>query len=116
MLQHVAKRGYHRGALALGTTRNPAWIDPLLTFMVRRGSTLRFRQRASRALLDVLVASNANASRVRARQAGRAAAEKRWRVWPKVPLANARTLAGFTSNTSTAPLPPSCRKAPSWTS
>jgi hypothetical protein len=26
----------------------PVWIDPLLTFMVRRGSTVRVRQRALR--------------------------------------------------------------------
>jgi UDP:flavonoid glycosyltransferase YjiC (YdhE family) len=42
--------------------------------------------------------------------------ENRWRVWPKVPLANASTLAGFTENTRAAPPPRSCRKPPSCTS
>ena len=38
--------------------------------------------------------------------------ENRWRVWPKVPLANANTLLGFTENTRIAPVPAWCRKPP----
>ena len=43
--QNAAKRGYSRRLRTGTATRNPAWIDPL-TFMVRRGSTVRVRQRA----------------------------------------------------------------------
>src|SRR5262249_49368257 len=45
-MQNAATSGYQRGTRTRTTTRKPAWIDPLLTFMVRRGSTVRVRQRA----------------------------------------------------------------------
>jgi hypothetical protein len=47
-MTYAAKNGYARGKQTRTTTRKPAWIDPLLTFMVRRGSTVRVRQRALR--------------------------------------------------------------------
>jgi hypothetical protein len=46
-MQRAAKSDYARGQQDRTTTRNPVWVDPLLTFMVRRGSTVRVRQRAS---------------------------------------------------------------------
>ena len=39
--------GDTREAETATVTRKPASVDPLLTFMVRRGSTVRVRQRAS---------------------------------------------------------------------
>ena len=52
----------------------------------------------------------------RKRQVPRGDSKNRWRVWPKVPLANANTLLGFTENTRIAPVPAWCRKPPSCTS
>jgi hypothetical protein len=37
-MQNLEKRGYRRDARNGTATRNPAWVDPLLTFMVRRRS------------------------------------------------------------------------------
>jgi hypothetical protein len=45
-MQNATKRDYPRHVQTRAPTRKPAWIDPLLTFMVRRGSTVRVRQRA----------------------------------------------------------------------
>jgi hypothetical protein len=42
---NATKRDYARRLLTSATTRDPAWVGPLLT-IVRRGSTVRVRQRA----------------------------------------------------------------------
>jgi hypothetical protein len=36
-MENAAKRGYMRGARTRAAARKPAWVGPLLTFMVRRG-------------------------------------------------------------------------------
>ncbi len=45
-LSDAAERDDARGAATRTTNRKPVCIGPLLTFMVRRGSTVRVRQRA----------------------------------------------------------------------
>ena len=45
-MQDAAIRGDQRDSRNRSARRNPARVDPLLTFMVRRGSTVRVRQRA----------------------------------------------------------------------
>src|SRR5881394_1341403 len=52
-MQNLEKRGYRRDAPTGTATRKPAWVGPLRTFMVRRGSTVRVRQRASRKDLQI---------------------------------------------------------------
>jgi hypothetical protein len=43
---HATTCGYQRHVRARAAMRKPAWVGPLLTFMVRRRSTVRVRQRA----------------------------------------------------------------------
>src|SRR4029453_4345033 len=45
-MEHATTCGYQRHVRARAAMRKPAWVGPLLTFMVRRGSTVRVRQRA----------------------------------------------------------------------
>src|SRR3954469_496573 len=46
-MQNATTCGYRRHGRTRPATRKPARVGPLLTFMVRRGSTVRVRQRAS---------------------------------------------------------------------
>jgi hypothetical protein len=40
-MQNATRRGYQRHVETRGSTPNTAWIDPLLTFMVKEGSPVR---------------------------------------------------------------------------
>jgi hypothetical protein len=42
-VKNATTRGHQRHTKTRGAMHKPAWIDPLLTFMVRRGSTVRVR-------------------------------------------------------------------------
>ena len=45
-MEHAMTCGYQRHVRARAAMRKPAWVGPLLTFMVRRGSPVRVRKRA----------------------------------------------------------------------
>jgi hypothetical protein len=52
-MQSAARRDDSRGVQSGTTDPDPVKIDPLLTFMVRRGSTVRVRQRAYLKVLQI---------------------------------------------------------------